>query len=93
LIGTHILKLAVGVFTVDGKYFSARLSSVLTSSWIMQARTAAATWNVIQHFSAMSEETIQNMEGLVDDLSDDMMLGRNICDNFDKLKYTWSRRR
>ncbi|KAG1820830.1 uncharacterized protein BJ212DRAFT_1297333 [Suillus subaureus] len=34
----------------------------------------------------MSEDTIQNMERLVDDLSNDMMLEHNIHDNFDKLK-------
>jgi len=34
----------------------------------MQAHAAAATWNIIRHYSGMSEETIQNMERLIDDL-------------------------
>jgi siroheme synthase len=34
----------------------------------------------------MSEETIQNMERLIDDPSNGMMLQRDIHDNFDKLK-------
>lgn len=68
LIGAHILKRAVGVFTMD------------------RAHTAAATWNIIRHYSGMPEETIQNMERLVDDPSNGMMLGRDIHDIFDKLK-------
>ncbi|KAG1727218.1 hypothetical protein EDB19DRAFT_1914304 [Suillus lakei] len=68
LIGAHILKRAVGVFTMD------------------RAHTAAATWNIIRRYSGMSEETIQNMERLVDDPSNGMMLQRDIHDNFDKLK-------
>lgn len=52
----------------------------------MQAHTAAATWNIIRHYSGLSEETIQNMEWLVDDPSNGMMLEWNIHDNFDKLK-------
>ncbi|KAG1894687.1 uncharacterized protein F5891DRAFT_1061703 [Suillus fuscotomentosus] len=68
LQATHILKRAVGVFTMD------------------RAHSAAATWNIIQHYSGMSEETIQNMERLVDDPSNGMMLERNIYDHFDKLK-------
>ncbi|KAG2336789.1 hypothetical protein BDR05DRAFT_953117, partial [Suillus weaverae] len=68
LIGAHILKCAVGVFTID------------------QAHTAAATWNIIWHYSGMSEETIQNMEMLVDNPCNGMMLQHDIHDNFDKLK-------
>ncbi|KAG2124718.1 hypothetical protein BD769DRAFT_864590 [Suillus cothurnatus] len=68
LIGAHILKRAVGVFTID------------------RAHTAAATWNIIRHYSGMSEETIQNMERLIYDPSNSMMLQRDIHDNFDKLK-------
>ncbi|KAG1804559.1 hypothetical protein EV424DRAFT_1351260 [Suillus variegatus] len=68
LQATHILKWAVGVFTIDRTY------------------TAAATWNIIRHYSGLSKETIQNMEWLVDDPSNGMMLEWNIHDNFDKLK-------
>jgi hypothetical protein len=52
----------------------------------MQAHTAAATWNIIRHYSGMSEETIQNTERLIDNPSNGMMLQRDIHDNFDKLK-------
>lgn len=52
----------------------------------MQAHTAAATWNIIRHYSGMSEETIQNMERLVDDLSNGMMLHSDVHTVFDKLK-------
>ncbi|KAG2355586.1 hypothetical protein BDR07DRAFT_1381420 [Suillus spraguei] len=68
LQAAHILKWAVGVFTMD------------------QAHTAAATWNIIRHYSGMSEETIQNMERLVDNSSNGMMLEYNIHNIFDKLK-------
>ncbi|KAG1748495.1 uncharacterized protein EDB91DRAFT_1114423 [Suillus paluster] len=51
-----------------------------------RAHTAAATWNIIRHYSGMSEETIQTMERLVDDPSNGMMLGRDIHNVFDKLK-------
>ncbi|KAG2126914.1 hypothetical protein DEU56DRAFT_821391 [Suillus clintonianus] len=68
LIGAHILKRAVGVFTMD------------------RAHTAAATWSIIRHYSGMSEETIKNMERLVDDPSNGMMLEGNIHHNFDNLK-------
>jgi hypothetical protein len=68
LEAAHILKRAVGVFTMD------------------RAHTAAATWNIIRHYSGMSEEIIQNMERLVDDPSNGMMLQRDIHDIFDKLK-------
>ncbi|KAG2367586.1 hypothetical protein BDR07DRAFT_1393000 [Suillus spraguei] len=68
LQAAHILKQAVGVFTMD------------------RAHTAAATWNIIRHYSGMSEETIQNMERLVDDPSNGMMLQHDIHDIFDKLK-------
>ncbi|KAG2139217.1 hypothetical protein DEU56DRAFT_800175 [Suillus clintonianus] len=68
LNGAHIMKRAVGVFTMD------------------RAHTAAATWNIIRHYSGMSEETIQNMERLVDDPSNGMMLQHDIHDIFDKLK-------
>ncbi|KAG1795993.1 uncharacterized protein HD556DRAFT_1471324 [Suillus plorans] len=68
LQATHILKRAVGVFTMD------------------RTHTAAATWNIIRHYSGLSEETIDNMERLVDDPSNGMMLEWNTHDNFDKLK-------
>ncbi|KAG2116174.1 hypothetical protein DEU56DRAFT_840481 [Suillus clintonianus] len=51
-----------------------------------RAHTAAATWNIIRHYSGMSEETIQNMERLADDPSNAMMLQHDIHDIFDKLK-------
>ncbi|KAG2346359.1 hypothetical protein BDR05DRAFT_959207 [Suillus weaverae] len=51
-----------------------------------RTHTAAATWNIIRHYSGMSEETIQNMERLLDDPSNGMMLAHDIHDVFDKLK-------
>ncbi|KAG1779931.1 hypothetical protein EV702DRAFT_1083256 [Suillus placidus] len=51
-----------------------------------RAHTAAATWDIIRHYSGMSEETIQNMERLVDDPSNGMMLAHDIHNVFDKLK-------
>ncbi|KAG0694268.1 hypothetical protein DFH29DRAFT_1006497 [Suillus ampliporus] len=68
LIGAHILKRAIGVFTMERAY------------------TAAATWNIIRHYSGMSEETIQDMESLVDDPSNGMMLEPYAHTVFDKLK-------
>ncbi|KAG2365722.1 hypothetical protein BDR07DRAFT_609938 [Suillus spraguei] len=68
LQAAHILKRAVGAFTMD------------------RAHTTAATWNIIRHYSGMSEETIQNMERIVDDPSNGMMLQHDIHDIFDKLK-------
>ncbi|KAG0694265.1 hypothetical protein DFH29DRAFT_1006494 [Suillus ampliporus] len=68
LIGTRILKRAVGVFTME------------------RADTAAATWNTIRLYSGMSEETIRNMESLVDDPSNGMMLHRDVHAIFDMLK-------
>ncbi|KAG1720571.1 uncharacterized protein EDB91DRAFT_1280582 [Suillus paluster] len=68
LTGAHILKWAVGVFTLE------------------QAHTAAATWNIIRHYSGISEETIQDMERLVDDPSNSMMLEPYAHTVFDKLK-------
>ncbi|KAG1723537.1 uncharacterized protein EDB91DRAFT_1172556 [Suillus paluster] len=68
LTGAHILKRAVGVFTLE------------------RAHTAAATWNIIRHYSGMSKETIQDMERLVDDPSNGMMLKHHTHIVFDKLK-------
>ncbi|KAG1747728.1 uncharacterized protein EDB91DRAFT_1114510 [Suillus paluster] len=68
LTGAHLLKRAVGVFTLE------------------RPHTAAATWNIIRHYSGMSEETIQDMERLVDDPSNGMMLQGDVHTVFDKLK-------
>ncbi|KAG1747795.1 uncharacterized protein EDB91DRAFT_1114873 [Suillus paluster] len=68
LTGAHILKRAVGVFTLE------------------RPHTAAATWNIIRHYSGMSKETIQDMERLVDDPSNGMMLQGDVHTVFDKLK-------
>ncbi|KAG0704680.1 hypothetical protein DFH29DRAFT_358899 [Suillus ampliporus] len=52
----------------------------------MQTHAAAATWDIIRYYSGLSEETIQNMESLVDDPSNGMMLEYCIHTPFDKFK-------
>jgi hypothetical protein len=57
----------------------------------MQAQTAAATWNIIRHYSGIPEETILSMEMLVDDPSNGMMLHADVHSVFDKLKVYFER--
>ena len=52
----------------------------------MQAQTATATWNIIQHYMGMSNEMVQNMERFIDDPSNGIMLEANVHVVFDKLK-------
>ncbi|KAG0704677.1 hypothetical protein DFH29DRAFT_1036801 [Suillus ampliporus] len=48
--------------------------------------SAAATWDIIRHYSGLSEETIQNMESLMDDPSNGMMLEYYTHTAFDEFK-------
>jgi hypothetical protein len=57
----------------------------------MQAQTAAATWNIIQHYSGISDEMVRNMERLIDDPSNGIMLEANVHVVFDKLKIYFQR--
>lgn len=72
-----------GIVTLIGARILKRAVGVFTMD---RAHTAAATWNIIRHYSGMSEETIQSMERLVDDPSNGIMLQGDIHNNFDKLK-------
>ncbi|OAX35022.1 hypothetical protein K503DRAFT_858860 [Rhizopogon vinicolor AM-OR11-026] len=53
---------------------------------ITQLHTAAAMWNIIWHYSGVSEDTSQNMERLVDGPSNGMMPNRAVHTVFDMLK-------
>ncbi|KAG2131742.1 hypothetical protein DEU56DRAFT_981791 [Suillus clintonianus] len=70
LTGAHILKRAIGVFTLD----RVRIS------------LPAATLNIIRQYSGIFEETIQDMARLVGDPSTGVMLQGDVHTVFDKLK-------
>jgi len=89
LIACHILKRAVGVFGLERVRSSilCQIQSLRFVPQFVQAHSAAATWNIIRHYSGMSEQTIRAMETLIDDPSNGFMLQHDIHVNFDKLKW------
>jgi HNH endonuclease len=89
LIACHILKRAVRVFSLDRvrNLILCKIRSLHLEPQFLQAHSAAATWNIIRHYSGMSEQMIQGMETLIDDPSNGFMLEHNIHVNFDQLKW------
>ncbi|KAG2101619.1 uncharacterized protein F5147DRAFT_655259 [Suillus discolor] len=77
LWSTHACRCRTGFGDIEGAHILKRAVGVFTD----RADTMAATWNTIRHYSGMFEETIQNMEKLVNDSSNSMVLGHNIHNN------------
>ena len=85
MTGSHILSRWC-LHHGSGKDLSLALHQVGLLTYFDQAQTAAATWNIIRHYSGLSEETLRNMERLIDDPSNGMMLEPNLHNAYDKLK-------